>query len=90
MLVRIEETLRRYNVQVRQDFQEILLELILLAFMYDRVTNTQWILKNLAHVEGASKAFPPIKHGSLKSLGFKSASWNLDGQFSRKVHILSS
>lgn len=85
VLVRLEETLRRYNVHVRHDFQEILLELILLAFMYDRVANMQWALKNLQHVEGATKAFPPIKHGSLKSLGFKSASWNLEGQFSRKV-----
>lgn len=87
VLVRLEETLRRYNVHVRHDFQEILLELILLAFMYDRVANMQWALKNLQHVEGATKAFPPIKHGTLKSLGFKSASWNLEGQFSRKVKV---
>ncbi|GMH44950.1 hypothetical protein BSKO_12907 [Bryopsis sp. KO-2023] len=87
VLVRIEETLRRYNVHVRPDFQEIMLEFILLAFMHDRVLNASWALRNLKHTDGATKAFPPIKHGCVKSLGFKSTSWNLESQFSRQELI---
>lgn len=59
--VRVEELLRRYGVTRRPDYQEILLEVILLVILYDRVENTSWALENLTFRDTVSKPPPALR-----------------------------
>ena len=58
-IIRIEEVLRRYNLQTRPDFQELMLELIILVLMMERVANTKWILINMCLKKTAVDRLPP-------------------------------
>ncbi|KAK3240637.1 hypothetical protein CYMTET_49532 [Cymbomonas tetramitiformis] len=65
-LVKVEEVLRRHKVSQRPDFQEILLEIVVLVFMYDRVQNARFAVDHLAFKEDEEIPDPLMLDSRMK------------------------